>query len=146
MTFVPALVAFTQATALPAPGVGETIAAAKAIAASELTPWRKLHPKADLALTFTDPTVPPAFAGAIRKGFGYKTAMPTLDAAVLTLVLGPATRPAPKQVSMEAYVFLGSFPKGYRAQYTVDTGGRVPRVLTRTILDKYEITRTKPNT
>ncbi len=146
MTFVPAIVLLAQKPALPSPGVADSAAVGKAVAAYELAPWRKLHPKADLALTFTDPTIPPAVASRIRTALGCTTPMPVLDTAVLTLVFGIAKNSAPKRLSIEAYVFQGSFPKGFRALYLVATDGKAPRVLSRTLLDRYEIAPAKPNT
>lgn len=147
MTFVPAIVlSLAQAAPLPKPTPSENVAAGKAIAAYELAPWRKLHPKADLALTFTNPAVAPAQANLVRQALGYKDPTPVLDSTVLTLVFGAAQRPAPKRISVEAYVFQGSFPKGFRALYLIGTDGKAPKVLSRTILDKYEIVPAKPNT
>lgn len=119
------------------------LTAAKAIATYELTPWRKLHPKADLSVTFADPAVTPAQANLIRVRLGYKNPTPVLDAYVLTMVFDLAERPAPRRLAMDAYVFQGSFPKGFRARYLIRTDGKEPRVLTRIVLQNYDLTPPK---
>lgn len=126
------------------PSVADDLLGARAIIAYELPAWRKLHPKADLDLTFNNRSVTPAQASAIRTGFGYKNTSPVLDLNVLTLVFDLPQRPKAKRISMDAYVFLGSFPRGFRARYLIRTDGKIPRVLTRTLLQQYDIDPVPP--
>ena len=123
----------------PALGVSYQLTAAKAIAAYELADWRKGHPKADLSISFNDPAVTPTLANLVRTRLGYKNPIPVLDATVLTLVYDAVTSPAKGRLAMDAYVFLGSFPKGFRAHYVIATDGKEPKVLLRTILTRYEL-------
>ena len=118
--------------------VSDQLAAAKAIATYELAWWRKKHPKADLALTFADPTVTRPYIVLVRSRLGYKNPFAELNPEVLTMVLDRATAPKAKRMTAEAYVFFGSFPKGFRASYLIRTDGREPKVLTRTVLQRYD--------
>ena len=119
--------------------VSDNLAAAKAVAAFELAWWRKNHPKADLAVKFSDEAITPPLAGLVRSRLGYKNPIAVLDAHVLTIVYDAATLPAPKRLGIDAYVFLGSFPKGFRARYLIRADGKEPRVVTRTVLERYEM-------
>ena len=124
--------------------IGEEVAAAQAVAAFELAWWRKNHPKADLALTLNDPAATPALVSLVRKRLGYANPVPVLDPHVLTLILDPPVRSAPKRLTMEGFTFLGSFPKGFRARYLLGMEGKAPKVLSRTVLTSYEIAMPKP--
>ena len=127
--------------------VAETILAAKAVAASELAVWRKAHPKADLTLDFADDRMPKYAEWSVRKGLEYKNVMPVLNAQILTIVVASVEGTSkPRQVEMDGYVFQGSFPKGFHARYVIDTGGKAPRILSRSILERYDIEPVKPPT
>ena len=124
----------------PKASVAETILAAKAVATSELGAWRKEHPKADLTVDFGDDRVPKYAEWSVRKDLGYKNAMPVLNPQVLTIVVASVERtPKPRQVIFDGFVFQGSFPKGFHARYLVETGGKAPRILSRTMLESYDI-------
>lgn len=123
--------------------VAQETAAARAVSAFELAWWRKNHPKADLDVTFRNPAVTPVQVSALRSALGYPDPMPVLDLHVLTIVFDHADVPAPKRLGIEAYVFLGSFPKGFRARYLIQSDGKAPRVLSRTVLERYEIAPSK---
>ena len=142
MGFLPAIAATLLVP--PKPGFSEILAAAQAIAGSELATWRKLQPKADLALKFVDDGITPALTHLVRGRLGFAKPLATLDARVLTIVFGLATQPSRGRVAMEAYVFFGSFPKGFHAAYLVATDAKPPRVLSRAVLDRYEMARARP--
>ena len=135
-----------QAPALPPPApvratLAEEVAAGGAIAAYELAWWRRNHPKADLALTFNDPEATPALVALVRRRLGYPNPLPVLDPEVLTLVLDRPLRSAPRRLTVEGFAFLGSFPKGFQARYLVALEGGKARVLTRSVLQRYELTK-----
>jgi hypothetical protein len=118
--------------------LSDQLAAAKAIAAYELAWWRKGHPKADLALSFSDPKISQTYVNLVRSRLGFKNPVAELNPHVLTLVLNGAAAPKARRMTAEAYAFFGSFPKGYRASYVIRTGGKEPKVLTRTVLQRYD--------
>ncbi len=119
--------------------VSDTLAAAKAVASYELAWWRKNHPKADIAVEFSDKAITPPLAALVRSRLGYKNPIAVLDAHVLTIVYDVATIPAAKRLGIDAYVFLGSFPKGFRARYLIRANGKEPQVMNRTVLERYEM-------
>ena len=129
---------FAQAV-YPSLTATEKLVVAQSVAACELAPWRKIHPKADLSISFNDPSITTVQTTALRSRLGYKNPIAKLDPQVLTVVVDDASRTAPKRFTMDAYVFLGSFPKGFRARYVVGIEGKAPKVLSRTILQRYEL-------
>ena len=134
LALAPAAVAGAKAS------VAETILAAKAVATSELDAWRKIHSKADLTIDFGGDRMPKYAEWSVRKSLGYKNTIPVLDAQVLTIVVASVERTAkPRQVEFDGFVFQGSFPKGFHARYLVETGGKAPRILSRTLLERYDI-------
>lgn len=142
---LPMILALAQASA-PAAKTNalDDLVAAQAIAAYELAPWRKLHPGADLELTYANATVTAPMAMAVRKRLGYSKPLAVLGPSVLTIVLQPSSRISPQELVAEAYVFLGSFPKGYRALYVVERGAKAPKVMSRTIVQRYEMKTPSP--
>lgn len=141
---LPMILAVAQASAHTArTNPLDDLVAAEAIASYELPSWRKLHPKADLALTYANATVTAPMAMAVRKRLGLTSELAVLDPTVLTIVLQSASRSSARRLQAEAYVFLGSFPKGYRALCVVERGKR-PKVVSRTIVQRYEMRTLAP--
>ena len=146
MTSVLGFLALSLGVAPPPTPVAETLLAAQAVAASELATWRNGRPDADLTLEFAEDRIPKGSEWTVRQRLSYKNPLPVLNARVLTIVLASTETPKVKQVLVDAYVFQGSFPRGFRARYVVSTAGKRPRVVSREIVERYDLQKGKPQT
>lgn len=139
MLILPVVAAMAHATPTRELPVPDQLTAAKAIADHEFGAWRRGHPKAELQMEFADPRVTPRLVNLIRLRLGLGAPRDADPADTLALVFDAATATGPRRLRMDAYVFQGAFPNGFRARYSVSTDGDAPRVLGRTILQRYDL-------